>query len=325
MRTPGIYIKGLGVCLPPAVPTDLHGFTSVTIGDDTSAPELALRAAQEAFKRCGEQPQDISLLLYTGTWHQGPDGWQPQYYLQRYLVGDEVLALQIQHGRNGVFSALELAAAHVTAGTGRSDALVVAADNFGTPLVDRWTAGSGHVLGDAAGAVVLTKEPGFAALLSVGSLTLPEGEELDRAGQPLFPPGVTVGRDVDFSARTAASQERPGLGADVDRALVDCVAGTLDEAGISLDDIKRVAVTHEDRTVVEGRLNALGVPLSTSTWEFGRTVGQLGASDQIVAFDHLLTTGGLAPGDHLLLIGETAGITLSSAVIRIEARPFWLE
>jgi 3-oxoacyl-[acyl-carrier-protein] synthase-3 len=179
VRPPDVFIKGLGVFLPdtvsveqavaegryPAEDVELHELAGAAIAGDTPAPEMALWAAQQAFKRCGHPPDDIDLLLYTDSWHQGPDGWHPQYYLQRHLVGGQPLAVELRHGCNGMFSALELAASYLRV-PGKRAALVVATDNFGTPLFDRWRSGPGYIAGDAASAVVLTTEPVFAQVLS---------------------------------------------------------------------------------------------------------------------------------------------------------------
>ncbi|MFG2019314.1 ketoacyl-ACP synthase III family protein [Actinomadura geliboluensis] len=351
MRTQDAYVRSVGVYLPETVDikwavaqglhpeegAEAHGFTGVAVAGEVPAPEMALRAARTAFERCGQRPGEVDLLLYTDTWHQGPDGWQPQYYLQRHLVGGGALAVETRHGCNGVFSALELGAAYLSADPARRTALVVSTDNYGTPLVNRWNAGPGFVMGDAASALVLGRAPGFAQLLSVNSITVPEGEELHRSGEPLFPPGATTGQSMDFHRRTesflagalakarARTEGGPSLWVTVHQKLLESVERSLDEAGIELADLARVAFMNNDRETVEQRcMGALGLPLSMSTWEFGRTVGHLGASDQLVSLDHLLTTGELGPGDHVLLAGMAPGVTLSSAVIKILATPPWL-
>ncbi|HET8681310.1 MAG TPA: ketoacyl-ACP synthase III family protein [Micromonosporaceae bacterium] len=344
MRTLDVFIKGIGVFLPetvsveqaveegryPAEDVALHELAGAAVAGDTPAPEMALWAAQEAFKRCGHRPDDVDLLLYTDSWHQGPDGWQPQYHLQRNLVGGRALAVELRHGCNGMFSALELAAAYLRI-PGKRAALVVAADNFSTPLVDRWRFGPGYIAGDAASAVVLTTEPGFAQLLSVCTGAVPEAEEVHRSGEPLFPPGPTVGRALNFSGRTADFNRRAvlegagtGIWMAVHRKLVDVVDRTLAEACLDVDDITRAAFMNYSRQIVEHRgMVALGLPMSKSTWEFGRTVGHLGASDQIVSLDHLLGTGELRAGHHMLLVGVGPGITISSAIIKILSAPPW--
>ncbi|MGW7413527.1 ketoacyl-ACP synthase III family protein [Streptomyces sp. NPDC054863] len=353
MRTPGIFIKGLGVFLPdtvavedaveqgryPAFEVELHELAGAAVAGETPAPEMALHAAQEAYKRAGHRPEDTDLLLYADSWHQGPDGWQPQYYLQRHLVGNDVLAVEVRQGCNGMFGALELGAGYLrgrTAGASgarngaavgerAATALLVASDNFGTPMMDRWRMGPGYVAGDAASSVLLTTEPSFAQLLSVGSVAVSEAEQMHRGTEPLFPPGPTIGAPLDFQARNAdykkaALADGTGTGAlvKVHGMTLHLVERTLDEAGLTLDDVTRVAYMNYSREIVEQRcMAALGLPMEKSTWEFGRTVGHLGASDQIISLDHLLKSGELAPGDHLLMLGVGPGVTLSSAVVRI--------
>jgi 3-oxoacyl-[acyl-carrier-protein] synthase-3/clorobiocin biosynthesis protein CloN2 len=346
LLTPDVFICGIGVFVPdtvsiehavaqgwyPAEDVELHQLAGAAVAGDIPAPEMALRGAQEALKRSGLPADDLDLLLYATSWHQGPDGWQPQYYLQRHLECADLLAVEIRHGCNGMFSALDLAAGYLRRdGGGPRSALVVAADNFGTPLLDRWRMGPGYVCGDAASAVVLTTGQGFARLLSVGSLAVPEAEEMHRAGEPLFPPAITHGQPLDFSARNAVYRRQALSGAGGTVALaqihlrtIQLVESCLEEAGIGLADITRVAYMNYSREIVEQRcMTALGLPMSKSTWDFGRTLGHLGPSDQIVSLEHLVSTGALAPGDHFLMLGIGPGVTISSAVVRIDAPAPW--
>ncbi|WFE56847.1 ketoacyl-ACP synthase III family protein [Micromonospora sp. WMMD712] len=346
MRTSDVYLKGLGVFLPQTVsveqavrrglyPRDeveAHDLGGAAVAGMISAPEMALAAAQEAFKRCGQRPEDTDLILYADSWHQGPDGWQPQFFIQRNLGCDRALGIEIRQGCNGMFGALELAASYLRADGERESALLVASDNFGTPLIDRWRTGAGFVLGDAACAVLLGREPGFAQLLSVCTTTVPEAEEVHRSGEALFPPGCLVGRDLDLAGRgesfNAKAMAETGSTAVWDRVyqtVPDVIGRNLAEAGITIDDVSRIAVMNFSREIIENRyLAMLGLPLSRSTWDFGRTVGHIGASDQVVSLDHLLTTGEIGAGDHVLLFGLGPGMTACSAVVKILHRPSWL-
>jgi 3-oxoacyl-[acyl-carrier-protein] synthase-3/clorobiocin biosynthesis protein CloN2 len=346
MRTADIFISSLGVYLPesvtveqavadgryPAEEAAAHQLAGAAVAGEISSPEMALLAAETAFKRCGLPPNETDLLLYVDSWHQGPDGWQPQYYLQRYLLGGDVLSVEMRHGCNGAFSALELAAGYLIGDQDKTSALVVTTDNFGTPMVDRWRMGPGYVLGDAACATLLTTEPGFARLCSIGSIAVPEAEAVHRSGEPLFPPGPTAGRPLDFAARTADFNRRAmadgsgtGVWLTVHHRMMDVVQEVLAEAEIGLDDVTRVAFMNYSREIVEHRcMSALGLPMEKSTWDFGRTVGHLAASDQLVSLDHLLSAGDLRPGDHYLMIGVGPGITVSAAVIEILETPSWM-
>ncbi|MEV5704042.1 ketoacyl-ACP synthase III family protein [Actinoallomurus sp. NPDC052274] len=345
METADMYISGVGSYVPATVSVDdavaagrytgeeveLHGLASVAVAGDVPAPEMALRAARSAVARSGRSPTDLDLLLYTSTWHQGPEGWPPQAYVQRHLVGDGVLSTQLKQGCNGMLTAFELAASFLRAAPGRRAALLVAADNYGTPLVDRWRMLPGAVAGDAGSAVVLDTEPGFARLASVCSVSVSQAEEMHRCAEPLFPPGILEGRAVDFAAHNDEFRRRAVVEGDGTRVLVtldermaEVIDQALAEAGVKPDDVTRVSCMNTSREIADQVCEMrLGVPASRSAWEFGRTIGHCGASDQVLALEHLVRTGGLGPGDHLLMFGFGPGVTISAAVVEVLESPIW--
>ncbi|GAA3620441.1 ketoacyl-ACP synthase III family protein [Nonomuraea rosea] len=345
METADMYISGVGSYLPatvdvghavaagwyPAEEVELHRLAAVAVAGDVPPPEMALRAARSAVARSGRSPTDLDLLLYVSTWHQGPEGWPPQAYVQRHLVGDGVLSTQLKQGCNGMFAALELAASYLRAAPGREAALLVAADNYGTPLVDRWRMLPGAVAGDAGSALVLDTEPGFARLASVCTMSVSQAEEMHRCAEPLFPPGITEGRTVDFAAhndvfRRRAVVEGDGTGVLVtlDERMVEVIDRALSEAGIKPHDVTRVACMNTSQEIADQICeHRLGIPASRSAWEFGRTIGHCGASDQILALEHLVRGGALGPGDHLLMFGFGPGVTISGAVVEVLESPVW--
>jgi 3-oxoacyl-[acyl-carrier-protein] synthase III len=344
MRVRDVFISGLGVFLPevestesaverglyPAEQLDSRGLTGAAVAGDIPAPEMALRAAQDALKHSGHSADDLALLLYADCWHQGPDGWEPQYYLQHHLVGDDLLAVEIRHGCNGVFSGIELAVGYLRGEAGRKAAMVTASDNFGTPMMKRWDPGTGFILGDGASAIVLSKESGFAQLQSICTATYSLLEEMHRGTDPLFPPGATTGTVVDFEGRLEAFKAKlisEGFGSEVmvinQQRKIDCLKLALTEAEVEPSDIKRVIVNNTSQAEASAYLGVLGFPLSRSTWDFTRGIGHLGASDHMISLHHLLTTGQLEPGDHILMFGVAPGFTYKSAVFKIVDIPSW--
>jgi clorobiocin biosynthesis protein CloN2 len=342
MRVRDIFMSGIGVFLPEtrsvedaierglvsADAMESLGFTSVAVAGDRPAPEMALNAARDALKDGGVSPDDVALLLYADVWQQGPMAWQPQFYLQRHLVGDGPLALEITHGCVGMLSGMELASAYLRADEGHKAALVVASDNFGTPMIDRWTMGAGlTALGDGASAVVLTKDPGFAQILSVRTANHSAMEETWRAGEPLFPPSLTVGRREDFVAAHEEFKSKVGSADHGAMSIIhlqrniDCVKLALAEAEVSPADITRVVSHNIPRGEARTYMAMLGFSFEQSAWEYGRTIGHVGASDQVLSLHHLLSTGQVVPGDHVLLCGQAPGVTYKAAVVKILDSP----
>src|SRR5690606_2637572 len=146
-----------------------------------------------------------------------------------------------------MISSLELAASYLQADPDRDTALVVSADNHGTPLVDRWRMTPGALIGDAAAALVLGKDYGMAELLAVNATVIPEADAVNDGAYPLFPPDATVGRGLSFGDRHEEFRQKllkaqgTGIHLTIQKTMMEQVERTLDEAGIGLDDVTRVA------------------------------------------------------------------------------------
>ena len=137
-------------------------------------------------------------------------------------------------------------------------------------------------------------------------MTLPQYEDRHRGSTPLFPPEASLGTKVDLEAAkeqwlsTTAADLRE-LETTMARALQEVVDKTLREAGLDMSGITRVAFVNWSEERVRKRAAApLGLPMSRLTWEYGRTIGHVGASDQVLSLDHLLVSGELNARDNLL-------------------------
>jgi 3-oxoacyl-[acyl-carrier-protein] synthase-3 len=343
-----VFIAATGVHLPDPVPTTtaVHtglfdaaearegGWTGVVVAHDVPAPELAASAGRQAMARSGRHDADVGLLIHAAVTHQGPDMWPAHGYVQRHTVGGHAPALEIRQSCNGMLAGIELAAGVLGAG-GRDAALITAADNFGTALVDRYRYASGagtnrtSILGDAGAAVVLSRHGGVARLLAVNSTSAPELEELYRAGVPLFPPEPTMGRAAALGRRFAHYREHaPDAFAAAKQVMTTTRTAlalrTLAQAGVQPGEVTRVThVFSGGQHYVDSVLAPLGIDGDRGMLALGRRLGHLGACDHIVALDHLLATGQLEVGDHVLMTGN-GGTSFGCALIRIEAPPPWV-
>jgi 3-oxoacyl-[acyl-carrier-protein] synthase-3/clorobiocin biosynthesis protein CloN2 len=323
MRAPGIYIGSVGSYLPDVVPTgsdDEVSITGATVAGDMPPVEMALRAARLALARWTGTIDLIKLLLYVDIYPSGPEGWSPVGYLQREMLHGDMLGAGVRSGCNGVFHALELAAGQLRVMPDDAAALVTAADNVGSPLIDRWNVLEGFAMSDNATALVLSRRPGFARLRSVHTRSLPELEQLHRGDEPLHPAGVVLGRKLDFTARARQFAKHfdftESTALLMFKTLNEVVQQALAESDITLADVTRVSLTTEPQPKPDERLKALGISPEISTWQYGRTIGH-SPNDQVLALNHLLDQGELRPGDHFLMIGIGPGINFAAAVIEI--------
>jgi len=338
-----LNVAALGVYLPDritstqqAVASGLYdaddlaaaGLTGVPEAGAQAAPDMAVLAAEDCLKRAGLGPADIDLLVHASAFPQGPEMWSPAAYILRELGGPEVLALEVRQGCNGMFAAIEVAAALLGAAPQRTTALLTAADNVSLPLVDRWQSGGpAFILGDAASALLLTRNPGFARLRSLRSLTVPALEGMHRGAEPLHPPGATSGRPIDLAARAAHFGRHSMSLAEVTGIVAARQAevgrAALADAGLDTDDVAVVLHANAARWLAEPWMAALGLPMSRSAWEFGRTTGHLGSSDQLVCLDRLLAAGRLHRGDYVLAMGSAPGFSIAALVLEVTEEGSW--
>lgn len=341
MRVENIYIRGLGAYLPAwmssrrAIELGLYdevlrldsGVTGTLIADDTPPVDMAVSAARDALKRGGREADSLGLLVYSSVIRQGPEMWYPAGYILRELGAAGTPIFEVKQGCNGMLAAMELAACYLNANSTCDAALLTAADNFKSSRGDRWRGyGPGTVIGDAGSAMLLSTSGGFAEVKAINQSAIPELEGLHRGSEPLFDPYERYTVDMVQRARHFSRTEMPLN--DVNRIIgqrqTEVIRRSLAEADIGVDQISKAIYVNQGKYLLaQFLLDPLQLPESKSSWDFGRTVGHLGASDHAVALDHYMTTGQLKPGDHVLLAGAAPGFVVSSAILTINAPAPW--
>ncbi|WP_394834645.1 ketoacyl-ACP synthase III family protein [Pendulispora rubella] len=333
------YAAERGWCDADAVTHD--GWWSAAVAGDMAPVEMALHASQSAMRRSGCSPADIDILFYASVLPQGPHMWCPQHYVERRVVGRDIPAIELRQGCNGLLNAFDLAASYLAA-PGRRAALVTGADNFGCDPafgVDpsfRWRYAenihgrkAGSILGDSGGAAVLSNQGGFARVLGISSRSVTDMEELFRSDEPLFPPSYRRERPTRLGARFNEHERRhPGRVSEaltcLKRARTDLALDVLAEAKVEPHQITRVAhVFAATERYAEQLLGPLGIDPARGVVDFGRGLGHLGVNDQLTALEHLMTSGQLGRGDHVLMMSNGIGSSLTCAVLEILERPSW--
>jgi 3-oxoacyl-[acyl-carrier-protein] synthase III len=344
VKVADIYIGAVGVYLPDrvmstdeAVSLGLYcaddvpefGLPGVTVAGTKSPSEMAVIASLNALSRSGISAAQLDLMIHASAFREGPEMWSTPGYVLREIGAGNIPSLEVRQGCNGLLTAMEVAVGLLNAGgCRRSTALLTAAVNLESPVVDRWQSGRpGFLLGDGASAILLTRRPGIARLLALNSTTIPELEGMHRGAEPLHPAGATLGRAIDLGGRAAhfGRHEMPLADATelIGKWTAELARQSTADAGLEISDITRVCHSSAARWLVAGWMKALGLPMSRSVWDYSRTLAHLGATDQVAAVDHLLGTRRLAPGDRVLLIGNSPGFSIASALIEITEEASW--
>lgn len=342
MNFDGIYLAGVGTHLPPSVTTEeavrtgryteeareASGLESVAVETSLPAVDMAVRAARTAVARSGHRAQDFLGLLHSSTYYQGPEGWSPAHYILLNTLDRPISAHHVQHGCLGALAGLQTAALRLAASSDPDAAmLLTAADNFETPLVDRWRSSSMFVLADAGSSLVVSRRGGFARLLAMDFVSQPGMEAMHRGAEPLLPPQVPVSRVMDFDARLEHWRLKWAEGGaiplgDFGELIADSVQRTLAAADSSLERVTRIVHNGFNRDPLSVfLLDPLGLSADRGTWELNRRIGHASVSDFALGLEHLWNTGQVRPGDQVLMLGFTTGMEAACALLEITSGP----
>lgn len=282
---------------------------------EDSQSEVAAAAGLQALTRAGLAPSDVDLLIGAcGVQEQALPGTAAAISAHLGLpAGTPVF--DVNASCLSFLQALQVAASLLST-TGYRRILVVSADLASRGLDYREPEAS-LIFGDGAAAAVVERpaEGGLqsGALLAVKMATYPQGRSYCevRAGGTRCNPQVGMTPD-DFIFRMKgkevfrlASQHLPTFLADV-----------LRDAGLTLSDIDWVVPHQASHLAMEHLRKRLGI-LPEQLVDIYGTHGNQVAASLPTALHSLMSGGQARPGQHVLMLGTAAGLTLGAAVIRL--------
>ncbi|WBO69719.1 3-oxoacyl-[acyl-carrier-protein] synthase III C-terminal domain-containing protein [Streptomyces camelliae] len=326
-----IYIASAAAELPPALSVedavrdgqypqesaDIAGYSGVTIAkESTTILDLAAGAASSAIARSTVPATDIRSVLFVSVF---PFTHTPLYNVPAAIAeavrSPCAFATQLSNASCAAGVDALVMAGHRLLVTDDRAALVVAGDLWRQPHIDRFNCNPNFVFADGAAAVVLSREAGYARLLSGATLTDPTLSGLHAD----VPSARTA---VDISARARAFFETrmtPDEAHErLEAALTSTVDAALSLAGVDLDDVAYVLLPAIGRAFLQRYLDMLNVPLSRTAWDYYATTSHIGPGDQFSALSYLMDHDRCSSGDVVLLIGEGVGFQFSAAVLKVQ-------
>lgn len=336
MRWENVYLAGTGSYLPETIQTaeqavrdgladasDVagHGIRAVRVAAaDETGPVMAAKAGRKAVERSGVPADDFGLVIHSYVLHQGQELWTPASFVQNETIGGHAPAVEVLQNSGGGLFALEMAASHLTARPRPGAVLITAGDQHRLPYFDRWNSDAlAH--GDGAGALVLSNEGGFARLLATASYGDPSLEPFLRGTRGWTSSPFAEGKPIDLRRRVgefmAANEDHlDTMGEKLEKMSVRVLESALAEAGRDLDDARFFIHPNIDQGTVEFAYHdALGVSPASTTYEWARDFGHMGAADHLISLDHVVQTREPEAGDLVVAMGATAGFVWTAAVL----------
>lgn len=339
MRWDHVYFAGAAFALGEQVPVqaavdagrytreeaDRSGQRTVTIAPPgVTGLDLAVSAGRVALKRSGVDSGNVGMVTFSPLASAQMEMWNSGSFVQRELgiTARVALPAEVRSCCGGGLASLHLAAFVVSADDQIPAALITAGDVFPDEIADRWST-PGVVLGDGGSAVVLSREAGFARLLSSAVISDAELEPMHRGdhwGVNTFP--------VDLRPRVKgflrSSMPLGEVTARRAAGMRDSVDAALRAAGVSLSDVAFVVYSNIALPQLEAEcLTPLGITVQRTTWDFGRRTGHMGAADPFAAVAHLVESRRARPGDLFVLAGGGGGYVWVTVVGQVLEVPSW--
>lgn len=326
-----LYIASAAAELPPAVPiadairdgrysqesADIAGYSAVAVADESSTIlDLASAAALSATARSTTPASDIRSLLFVSIF---PFTHLPLYNVPAAIAeiirAPSAFTTQISNASCAAGIDALVMAGHRLLLTDDRAALVVAGDLWRQPHIDRYNCNPNFIFADGASAVVLSRDVGYARLLSGATLTDPTLSGLHaNAPSTRTPIDITARARAFFETRMTPDEAHARLNA----ALTSTIDAALFLARVKLADVTHVILPAIGKAFLQRYLDMLNIPISRTTWDHYATTSHIGPGDQFSGLAHLMDNDRCNSGDVILLIGEGIGFQLSVAVLEVQ-------
>jgi len=283
------------------------------VDDGETTASMAIRAAQQALEVAGLSPAQLDLIIVATV---TPDCAFPATacLVQDALGATCAAAFDLSAGCSGFVYGLSVAASLITAGV-YQNVLVIGAETLSriTDWSDRATC---VLFGDGAGAVLLQANGADGGILSTvlgadGSggdlLCLPAGGSREPASHHTVAEGLHYlkmkGREVfRFAVRAMPAATRQ----------------VLEQAGLTLSDLKLVIPHQANQRIIEASTRALGLPPEAVFSNLER-YGNTSAASIPIALCEAVEQGRIQRDDLVVCVGFGAGLTWGAAAIRWSA------
>lgn len=272
---------------------------------DEGTSDMAVEAAKRALADAGVGAEELDIILLATS---SPDHCFPAgaCEVQAAIGAKNAVAFDLSAACSGFIFAMNTVYAFMKAGIYRTG-LVIGADCL-SKLTDWSDRGTCVLFGDAAGAAVVRAEETGLVHMVMGS----DGVK----GPVLSCIARTNGNFVNGQEPQLGYMYMDGQ--EVFKFAVkkvpDCVHQVLDEAGVSMEEIKYFVLHQANYRIVEAAAKRLKQPMDKFPMNMDRYGNTSGATIPTL-LDDLNRAGKLVRGDKLVIAGFGAGLTWGAALL----------
>ena len=283
------------------------------MADDQSNSDLGAAAAREALTRAGVAPESIDVIVLSTTTPDYIGCPSTACLVQEKIGAVNSMAFDIAAACSGFVYGLAIAKGLLLTG-GAKRALVISSEALSR--ITDWNDRNTCVLfGDGAGAALLEcSEERDNGILNTRLKADGTGWEYItvRDGGCVHP---YVAGQMEDRKPPVLEMKGKKVYAFAIKAIPEIIQGLVDEAGITLDDVKWIVPHQANGRIIQAAANQMQIPESRFFMNLEQRANTSSASVPIALYE-LEAQGGLKRGDLIAVVGFGSGLTSAGALIR---------
>lgn len=305
--------------IPEEVVRDKLGIVAKRLAsyeDQTST--MAVRAAEVALERAGVDPEEIDLIIYSGSMHKDFYVWSAANRIQYLLGAKRAWAFEAVALCTTNVLALKLARDLMTADPRLRTTLICGGHRTGDLINLRdHTTRFLFNLSDGGSAMVLRQgHPGNKVLASsfITDGSLSEDVTIPAGGTRLPTTPETLREGLHSFHVSDTAHLKAGLDGISERNFVQVVREAVERSGRKPEDIAFLAINHMKPSMHQHILEMLGLREEQSLYL--SDYGHIGAPDQVLALELASARGRLKDGDLVVAASAGLGFTWGATALR---------
>ncbi len=277
------------------------------LATEETTTSMCVDASKKALIDAGVEAEQIDLIIVATV---SADHCFPSTAceVQKELGANRAVAFDINAACSGFLFAFSIAHSYLQT-TGMEHALILGAETL-SKMMD-WNDRSTCVLfGDGAGAAVLGKDTVGLLNSTIGS-DGSRGMVLNCVNRRTNNPYVQNNTELDYAHMDGQEVYKFAV-----KTVPACIAGLLEESGLSADDINLFLLHQANLRIIE----SVAKRLKQSVEKFPTNLeecGNISAGSVPILLDYVRKKGMLHKGDKVVLAGFGAGLTWGAAIIEI--------
>ncbi|SNT01195.1 3-oxoacyl-[acyl-carrier-protein] synthase-3 [Anaerovirgula multivorans] len=336
-----IGIAGLGIYLPEDIAyvkeiqkqenlTDERiqdmGIVKLHMASDKVEPsDMAIEAAKEAMADAGVEADEIDALVYYTVF---PDylKWADYARIQHEIGAKNAYSFKVDQACCSSIIGLDYALARLKTDPDMNTVLVVCADKYEKPLVNRWKAANANFYGDGASAAIIRRGVTSNRILGVNNITdgsfnhlwyIPVGG----TKEPPTSENVRAGRFVLDCIKTASEylsteENRKKLYNTLIQNNRKVMVDLLERHEFTLQNVDKLIMYNLGKSVMDKIIEVVEIPIENTSYYLSKHVGHIGAADIFYNLKMMLDDGKIVKGDLVAIFSAGAGFSWSSALIQ---------